>query len=93
MRLTVNQADPGKTFPVQSILVQAISSVAHTNTGRAYLYDAQTGGAPIVLAVPTANTIPSASVTKPDAPCALNAGDYWIDADNSTDGVNAWYVR
>ena len=45
------------------------------------------------LAVPTANTIPSAAATVPDAPGALDASGYYIDADNATDGVNASYLR
>jgi hypothetical protein len=94
VQLTINQSNPAARVGCQSLLVQAISSALHTNTGRVYLYYGATGGAPLAtLAVPTANTIPSAAATVPDAPGALDASGYYIDADNATDGVNASYLR
>lgn len=93
VRLTVNRPVPTDTLMCQSLLVQAIASPGHVNTGRAYVYDVPTGGAPMAtLAVPTANTIPAASVTVPNAPAALDATPYWIDVDVGGDGVNASYL-
>src|SRR4051812_14532369 len=76
----------------EALLVQALSNASHTNTGRVYVYD-RSGNRIATLAVPTANTIPSASATIPTAPGGLNAHDYSIDADNATDGVDASYIR
>lgn len=75
----------------QSILLQALSNASHTNTGRVYIY-AQ-GVRVATLAVPTTNTIPSYSVTIPDAPGGLTTLDYSIDADNAGDGVDASFAR
>ena len=58
----------------QSILLQALSNAGHTNTGRVYIY-AQ-GVRVATLAIPTTNTIPSFSVTIPDAPGGLTTLDY-----------------
>lgn len=96
---TITITTPGTKVPLTSsetrceaILVQALSNASHTNTGRVYLYD-RNGNRVATLAVPTANTIPSASATIPAAPGGLNAKDYSIDADNATDGVDASYIR
>jgi hypothetical protein len=75
----------------QSILLQALSNGLHTNTGRVYVL--VKGVRVATLAVPTANTIPSFSVTVPDAPGGLTTLDYSIDADNAGDGVDASYAR
>lgn len=75
----------------QSILLQALSNASHTNTGRVYVY--VNGVRVATLAVPTTNTIPSFSVTIPDAPGGLTTLDYAIDADNAGDGVDASFAR
>lgn len=100
---TISVVTPGTKVPIlgappvaaircEAILFQALSNASHTNTGRVYIYD-RTGNRVATLAVPTTNTIPSASVTIPNAPGALNCQDYSIDADNATDGVDASYLR
>ena len=76
----------------EAILVQALSNASHTNTGRVYVYD-RNNNRIATLAVPTANSIPSASATIPTAPGGLNVLDYSIDADNASDGVDASYIR
>lgn len=76
----------------EAILFQALSTSAHTNTGRIFIYD-RLGNPLATLGVPTTNTIPSASVTIPNAPGALNCQDYSIDAENAGDGVLASYAR
>ena len=96
---TVTVPSPGTPVPIdtstrnncQSILLQALSNGSHTNTGRVYIYVKGTRVA--TLAVPTTNTIPSFSVTVPDAPGGLTTLDYTIDADNSGDGVDASFAR
>ena len=80
----------------QSILLQALSNAGHTNTGRVYIYATNSSGTATrvaTLAVPSTNTIPSFSVTIPDAPGGLTTLAYSIDADNSGDGVDASYAR
>lgn len=90
---------PGTKAPVtatstrcEALLFQALSNASHTNTGRVYIFD-RSGNRIATLAVPTANTIPSASATIPAAPGGLDARDYSIDADNANDGVDASYIR
>ena len=96
---TITVSSPGTKVALSStdlrceaILVQALSNPSHTNTGRVYIYD-RSGNRLATLAVPTTNTIPSASATIPTAPGGLNARDYSIDADNAGDGVDASYIR
>ncbi len=91
MRATVNQTVPAKPIPCQSVLFQALSNSTHTNTGRIYVYDANSQRV-ATLAVPTTNTIPFFSATVPSAPGALTPSDYYIDADNASDGVDASYI-
>jgi hypothetical protein len=76
----------------EAILIQALSNATHTNSGRVYVFD-RSGNRIATLAVPTTNTIPSASATIPSAPGGLNTHDYSIDADNAGDGVDASYIR
>lgn len=76
----------------QSILIQALFSAApqsgaHKNSGSVYILDRNKVRV-ATLGTPTANTIPSFSATIPNAQAALNATHYWIDADNSGDGVD-----
>jgi hypothetical protein len=76
----------------QAILFQVLASTApqagaHTNTGKVYILDRNKVRV-ATLAVPTANTVPSFSATIPNAASALNANLYWVDADNSGDGVD-----
>ncbi len=95
----VTVVTPGTKVPIdisarnncQSILLQALSNGSHTNTGRVYIY--VQGSRVATLAVPTTNTIPSFSVTIPDAPGSLTTLDYSIDADNAGDGVDASFAR
>jgi len=71
----------------QSILIQAL----FTNTGRIYINCY--GQRVATLAVPTANSIPSFSVTIPDAPGGLDALAYTIDAQVGGEGVDVSYAR
>jgi hypothetical protein len=76
----------------EAVLIQALSNASHTNTGRVYLYD-RNNNRIATLAVPTANTIPSASGTVPTAPGGLNVADFKLDSDNAGDGVDVSYIR
>lgn len=89
IRQAIDSTGSGKNC--QSILLQALSNSSHTNTGRVYIYCKGTRVA--TLAVPTTNTIPSYSVTIPDAPGGLTTLDYTIDADIAGDGVDASFAR
>lgn len=69
------------------------------NTGRIYIADREaanaTTGAGIlaVLAIPTTNTLPSASATVTYAPAAFNLNDYWIGAQVNGEGCQVSVVR
>ena len=96
---TITVAAPGTPVAIdtatrnncQSILLQALSNASHTNTGRVYIF-AQ-GVRVATLAIPSTNTIPSFSVTIPDAPGGLTTLEYTIDADDAGDGVDASFAR
>jgi len=94
VRITNNQMVPSEWIGAQSILLQALSNAAHTNTGRIYIYTQTTFGLKRVatLAPPAVNSIPSFSATIPNAAAALNASIYWIDADEAGDGVDASFL-
>lgn len=92
VRVTAAQSDPAARIGCEAILFQALSNGTHVNTGRVYIFD-RNGNRLATLAIPTNNTIPSASATIPNAPGALNAADYYIDADVGGDGVDASYLR
>ena len=66
----------------QSLLFQALSNATHTNTGNVFILtwnETRTQKVRVAtLAVPTANTIPSFTVTVPDAPGGLNPNDYSV---------------
>jgi len=85
---TANLPVPGNRLGAHAVMFQQVKG----NSGWIYIFDDPSGskvtGAHLVasLAVPTANTCPSASVTIMYAPAALNAAMYWIDADNNGEG-------
>lgn len=73
---------------MHALLIQTLP----TNTGKIYIGNATLNkgalsGLIVFLAVPTANVIPSFSVSVTQAANALKINDLWIDADNSNDGV------
>ena len=88
-RITANETDATARLSVHSILIQAWP----TNAGKVYVCDRadavrSTGvGVLAVLAVPATNIIPSASATITFASAAINAAQYWVDADTSGDAV------
>ena len=71
----------------QSLLVQALP----TNTG--FVYVLCSGTRVATLAVPTQNSIPSFSVTIPDAPGGLDARAYTLDAQVGGEGADCSYAR
>lgn len=86
-RATVNQANPAAQISCQSISFQALS----TNTGKIYvglssLVKATLVGGLDVIAAPTTNLLPAYVVSSLSA-AGLNAADFWLDADNSGEGV------
>lgn len=94
-RATVNEADPAANVRAHGLMFQAWP----TNTGRIWIFDRQTGsratgvGVVAILAVPTANILPSASATITSAPNALIANNHWIDAEVGGDGCIVSYLR
>jgi hypothetical protein len=100
VRFTFNQADPTKAVSVNGILAQAIYTTSgHKNTGLVYILDRPnpnyTSGIGVlaILAIPSSASIGAYSASIPYAPAALNAGDFWLDADVAGDGVAASYIR
>lgn len=91
IRITNNLASPTTPIHCQSVMAQALSNGTHTNTGRVYVMDF-TLTRVATLAVPTSNTVPSFSATVPNAYGVLHAEEYYIDADNAGDGVDASYL-
>ena len=89
VRLTVNNSNPALYDGCHAFLVEQLP----TNSGKLYILDSQTGskstltGVLAILPPPTTNILPVASITIADAPNALNAADYWLDADNSGEGA------
>ena len=90
--VTRNQFDPSVRVPCQSILIQALSNGTHTNSGRIYVLDEMKRRV-ATLSIPTEHSAPSFSATIPNAPQALNAAEYHIDADVAGDGVDVSIVR
>jgi hypothetical protein len=80
--------------PCQSISLQALS----TNTGKIYVGNIQAMskttlvGVLGVIAVPTSNALPSASISQM-SPAGLDASSFWLDADNSGEGVVVGLVQ
>lgn len=80
--------EPGSNFTCHAALFQALP----TNTGLVYIGAATMNkttlaGVLAVLAVPTANSIPSFSVALTLAPAGIDLSDVYIDAANATEGV------
>lgn len=87
-RVTANRASPTDRYTVHGVLFQALP----TNTGRIYIGDstlnrATFAGLFAMLAVPTANLLPTFSAALTLAPNAVRLDDMFIDADNNNDGV------
>lgn len=87
------QAVTGKAYPIHAILFEALPA----NTGRVYIGKQGLDKGTFVrclawLAVPTLNNAPSFAAAITIAPNALIINDFWIDADNATDGVLATYL-
>ena len=89
VRASNNETVPTDRVPCQSILFEQFPG----NTGKIYICDRSTAdkatgtGVLAILAPPTTNGYPSAGVGVPTAPAALNAADFWIDAEISGEGV------
>lgn len=85
------------SYPCQTLFFQQVS----TNTGVLKILDSSTSSTAHILAVIPAPTLvagvctvlPYASVTIPSAPGALNAKDFWIDADVAGNGCQVSAVR
>lgn len=88
VRLTSTQADPALKFSCHAVIVQTLWD----NTGKIYvgssrLNKATRAGIHATLAVPTANSIPSFTAALVAAPNGLNLADFYVDGDNSGEGV------
>jgi len=79
----------------QTIFFQALKTSGHSNTGNVYVYGPDSTNQPVriaTLAIPTANTIPSFSVTIPNAPGGLSLNQFYLDSDVDTDGADVTYL-
>jgi hypothetical protein len=89
VRATNNETNPTERLPCQSILFEQWPG----NTGRIYICDRQTAdkntgtGVLAILMPPSTTGLPSAGVGVPSAPAALNAADFWLDAEVNGEGV------
>lgn len=87
-RITGNQSDPTARYQCHAIMVEALP----TNSGNIYIMDRANGnkttmvGVLAILAVPTANIIPTYTVGFSGAPNPMNAASYYIDVDNTGEG-------
>jgi hypothetical protein len=97
---TTNETDPTKRFACQTVFFQQLES----NTGKLYICDRATAnkttlvGVLAVIPAPTvtgqvATVLPWAQVSVPSAPAALNAAEFWIDADVSSESALVSAVR
>lgn len=88
-RITANQSVPAARFQCHAIMIEALP----TNTGKVYVMDRSNGviatlvGVLAILAVPTANVIPTYTVGFSGAPNPMNAASYYIDVENTGEGV------
>lgn len=95
VRATNNEISPNDRVPCQSLLFEQWPG----NTGKIYICDRQaankaTGvGVLAVLAPPTSTGFPSAGIGVPTAPAALNAADFWLDAEISGEGALVSVVK
>jgi hypothetical protein len=97
-------ATPGTLVPIvaaastlraQSILFQALKTAGHANTGSVYILSGPTAAAAVriaTLGVPTATVIQSFSITIPSSNASLQLNQFFIDADNGTDGADVTYL-
>ncbi len=86
--LTVLPADNRQSPRVHAYIVQALSA----NVGKVYIgtlgmNKSTLAGVLAVLPIPTANLVPTLSVSVAQAANGLNLSDLWFDADTSGEGV------
>ncbi len=82
----------GPTLPALSTVHALVIEVLSTNTGKIYvgiagLNKSTLAGVLMVLPVPTANLLPTFSISLTAAANALSLTDLVVDADNSGEGV------
>lgn len=85
-RATANQTTPASRYACHSIRFTQIPG----NTGKIYVMDSNTpintttyAGCLAILAVPTSLSLPGSAATITSAPAAINAADFWLDAEVS----------
>ena len=88
MPVRVTAPDAVRPPTVHAVLIEALPG----NTGKIYvglagLAKATLANCLVVLPIPTANVIPTFSITVTEAANAIALQDLWIDADNAGEGV------
>ena len=88
---------PSNSLPCQTVFIQQVRG----NTGQIYLLDGPVGDkqTKVLLTLPAPTVIsgvttylPPASVTVPNERNMLNVNQFWLDADNSGESVQASVV-
>lgn len=90
---TTNETDPTKRYGCQTMFFEQLQA----NTGKLYICDRATAnrttGAGVLAVIPAptltsgvATVLPYASFTVPTAAAALNAAEFWVDADVNGEG-------
>lgn len=89
----VNPSNPWGTNQQYYACLAILFQASPGNTGKTFIGDrvnfnrSSGTGLLAVLGIPTNNIVPSAGATIPNAPAALNAVDYWVDADVGGEAV------
>lgn len=88
VRVTSGQTDPAERFACHGVLIQARPG----NAGRVYIGTATMNrvaetGLYAILAIPTANQLPTFSAALTLSPNAIQLQDLFIDVDVNNDGV------
>jgi hypothetical protein len=88
VRVTSGQSDPAARLAVHGVLVQALPG----NAGRVYIGTAAMNRVTqqnlfAILAIPTANQLPTFSAALTLSPNAIQLQDMYVDVDTNNDGV------
>ena len=92
VRVTANQTTPSARYVCHTLFIQQVVS----NTGKIYLLDRSNGsgttGVGVLATIPAPTLsggigvlLPWVAVTIPYAPGGINAADYYLGADNTSD--------
>ena len=90
VRATVNETTPADRVGLHSLMFERDDP---NDTGLIYIGNSSAmnittlAGVVAILAIPTSNILPVFTITITHMPNALNAANFWVDADVSSDSV------